>query len=210
MDIVKCQYFCEETIRHEKKYQFLRKNSNFVWGPSEKNLKQELHFYILKYKEYCKRENIETEYYPRRLHNGRGRSKAHYGLTNNMILGYLEDMVGSTENVSQALDLMRSTIHSGLKTTSFEVHHVTKPSTELTNIIKDTKIYLFHWTKSNNSVTLLTSDWKYDKNMANIGIGTRHLWLSKGHSSHLCFTLKNLQRVCASWAKSGKGRNSDY
>ena len=37
---------------------------------------------------------------------------------------------------------MRFTIHTGLKTTPFELHHGRKPRTELTNIIKDGRSFL--------------------------------------------------------------------
>ena len=40
---------------------------------------------------------------------------------------------------------MRFTIHTGLKTTSFELHHGRKPRTELTNIMKDGKSFLTNW-----------------------------------------------------------------
>ena len=40
---------------------------------------------------------------------------------------------------------MRFTIHAGLKTTPFELHHGRKPRTELTNINKDGRSFLSNW-----------------------------------------------------------------
>ena len=40
---------------------------------------------------------------------------------------------------------MRFTIHTGLKTTPFELHHGRKPRTELPNIIEDGRSFLSNW-----------------------------------------------------------------
>ena len=42
---------------------------------------------------------------------------------------------------------MRFTIHTGLKLTPFELHHGSKPRTELTNLVKDGKSFLSDWTE---------------------------------------------------------------
>ena len=49
---------------------------------------------------------------------------------------------GLTESVNRALRAMRFTIHTGLKRTPFELHHGRKLRTELTNIVKDGKIFI--------------------------------------------------------------------
>ena len=54
----------------------------------------------------------------------------------------MEDGLCLTESVNQALRVMRFTIHTGLKTTPFDLHHGRKPRTELTNIVKDGKTFL--------------------------------------------------------------------
>ena len=41
---------------------------------------------------------------------------------------------------------MRFTIHTGIKVSPLELHNGRKPKTELTNIIKDNRSYLFDWT----------------------------------------------------------------
>ena len=48
----------------------------------------------------------------------------------------MEDKFCLTECVNRALNVMRFTIHTGLKITLFELHHGRKPSTELTNVLK--------------------------------------------------------------------------
>ena len=40
---------------------------------------------------------------------------------------------------------MQFTIHTGLKTTPFELHHGHKPRTEVTNIMQDGKSFLSNW-----------------------------------------------------------------
>ena len=57
----------------------------------------------------------------------------------------MEDGLCLNKSVIRALRVMRFRIHSGLKTTPFELHHDRKPRTELTNIVKDGKTYLSNW-----------------------------------------------------------------
>ena len=59
----------------------------------------------------------------------------------------MEDGNNLTESVNRALKVMQFTIHTGLKKTPFELHHGRKPRTELTNIIKDGKSFLFNWSE---------------------------------------------------------------
>ena len=59
----------------------------------------------------------------------------------------MEDGENLTESVNRALRVMRFTVHTGLKKTSFELHHGRKPRTELTNIVKDGKTYLSDWSE---------------------------------------------------------------
>ena len=50
-----------------------------------------------------------------------------------------------TESLNWALRVMRFTIHTGLKTIWFELHHGRKPRTALANIVKDGKTYLSNY-----------------------------------------------------------------
>ena len=59
-----------------------------------------------------------------------------------MTLANMEDGNNLTESVNRALKVMRFTIHTGLRKTSFELHHGRIPRTELTNIKKDGKSLL--------------------------------------------------------------------
>ena len=45
--------------------------------------------------------------------------------------------------MSQTLELMRFTIHAGLKVTQFELHHGRNPRVELTNSFNDNKSSVF-------------------------------------------------------------------
>ena len=66
----------------------------------------------------------------------------------NLIIANLEDDMCLTECVNRALNVLRFTIHTGLKTTPrFELHHGRKPRTELTNIIKEGKSFLSNWSE---------------------------------------------------------------
>ena len=59
----------------------------------------------------------------------------------------MEDGQSLTKSVNRALRVMRFTIHTGLKKTPFELHHGRKTRTELTNIVKDGKIFLSDWSE---------------------------------------------------------------
>ena len=59
----------------------------------------------------------------------------------------MEDGLCLTESVNRALGVICFTIHTGLKITPFELHHGRKARTELTNIVKDGKTYLFNWSE---------------------------------------------------------------
>ena len=63
------------------------------------------------------------------------------------MLTSLEEGTDLTESVNRALRVMHSTKHTGLKRTSFELHHGRKPRTELSNIVKDGKAYLSDWSE---------------------------------------------------------------
>ena len=70
----------------------------------------------------------------------------------NLIDANLEE-IRSTERINRALSVTRSTIHTGLKVSPFDLHHGKKPRTELINIVKDYKNYLSDWTTLTVSVS---------------------------------------------------------
>ena len=70
----------------------------------------------------------------------------------NLIFANLENWIGSTENVNQALRVMRFTIHTGLKVRPFE-QHGRKARTESNNKIIDNESYLSDWKTMNVSVS---------------------------------------------------------
>ena len=57
----------------------------------------------------------------------------------------MEDNFCLTACVNRALHVMRFTIHTGQKTTLFELHHGRKPRTELTIVMKTGKSFLSNW-----------------------------------------------------------------
>ena len=66
----------------------------------------------------------------------------------------MEDGQSLTESVNRALRVMLFTVHTGLKKTSFELHHGRKPRTELKNIVKDGKTFLSDWSELSISASI--------------------------------------------------------
>ena len=81
------------------------------------------------------------------MHTGTGAVERAIQTLKNFIFTNLEDKTNLTECVNKALNVMRFTIHTGLKITLFELHHGRKPRTELTNIIKDGNTFLSKWSE---------------------------------------------------------------
>ena len=79
------------------------------------------------------------------MHTGTGAVERAIQTLKNLIIANLEDNTCLTECVNRALNVMRFTIHTGLKTTPFELHHGRKQRTELPNIIKDGRSFLSNW-----------------------------------------------------------------
>ena len=99
-------------------------------------------FVSKEYKEFCNAKNIETEYSTPRMHTGTVAVERAIQTLKNLIIANSEDNTCLTECVNRALNGMQFTMHTGLKTTPFELHHGRKPRIELTNIIKDEKSFL--------------------------------------------------------------------
>ena len=121
--------------------------SNFIlYGIPEKIKSDKGEAFISKeYRKFCKNRNIEIEYCTPRMHTGNGAVERAIQTLKNLIIPNLEDGIVITESVNRALRVMRFTIHTGLKITPYELHHGRKPRTELTNIVKDGKTYLYNW-----------------------------------------------------------------
>ena len=122
----------------ETKFQFIRitgENKNGQRGGDKEH------------KDFCNTKNIEIEYSTPRMHTGTGAVERAIQTLKNLIIANLEDNTCLTECVIRALNVMRLTIHTRLKTTQFELHHGRKPRTELTNIIKDGKSFLSNWSE---------------------------------------------------------------
>ena len=79
------------------------------------------------------------------MHTGTGAVERAIQTSKNLIIANLEDNICLTECVMRALKVLRFTIHTGLKTRPFELHHGRKPRTELANLIKDGRSFLSNW-----------------------------------------------------------------
>ena len=73
--------------------------------------------------EFANTKNIEIEYSTPRIHTGTGAVERAIQTLKTLIIENLEDNMCLTECVISALNVMRFTIHTGLKTTPFELHH---------------------------------------------------------------------------------------
>ena len=89
-------------------------------------------FVSKEYKEFCNSKNFEIEYSTPRMHTGTIAIEHAIQTLKNLIIANLEDNMCLTECVNRALNVMRFTIHTGLQTTPFELHHSRKPRTEIT------------------------------------------------------------------------------
>ena len=84
-------------------------------------------FISKEYKEFCNAKNIEIEYSTPRMHTGTGAVECAIQTLKNIIIAILEGNTCLTESVNRAFNVMRFTIHTGLKTTPFELHQGRKP-----------------------------------------------------------------------------------
>ena len=124
-------------------------SSNFIlYGIPEKIRSDKGGAFISnEYRQFCKSRNIEIDYYTPQMHTGNGVVERATQTIKNLIIANMEDGLCLTENVNRALRVMRFTIHTGLKTTPFELHHGRKPRNEIMNIVKDGKTYLSKWSE---------------------------------------------------------------
>ena len=84
-------------------------------------------------REFCKTRNIEIQYCKPLMHTGNGAVERAIHTLKHLIKAILEDGIVLSESVNRTLRVMRFTMHTGLKVTSFELHHCKKPMPELTN-----------------------------------------------------------------------------
>ena len=126
---------------------FLKQNFNLYGLPEKIKTDKGGAFVSKECKEFCQSKNIEIEYSTPRMHTGTGAVERAIQTLKNLIITNLEDKTCLTECVNKALNVMRFTIHTGLKTTPFELHHGRKPRTEQTNIIEDGKTFLSTWSE---------------------------------------------------------------
>ena len=104
-------------------------------------------FVSKEYKEFSKPKTIEIENSTPSMHTGTGAVERAVQTWKSLIIANVEDNACLTECVNRALNVMRFKLHTGLKTTPFELGHGRKPRIELTNIIKDGKSFLSNWSE---------------------------------------------------------------
>ena len=104
-------------------------------------------FVSKEYKEFCNAKNIEIEFSTPRMHTGTGAVERAIQTLKNLIIANWEDNTCLTECVNRALNVMRFTKQTRLKTTPFDLHNGRKRRTELTNIMKDGKSFLSIWSE---------------------------------------------------------------
>ena len=109
-------------------------------------------FISREYKTFCKHRNIEIEYSSPRLYNGTGAVERSIWTLTKLNIANLEDRIGLTESLHRALRVMRFTIHTGLKMSTFQFQYGEKPRNKLANIVNDKKNSLFGWTTMKVSV----------------------------------------------------------
>ena len=126
---------------------FLKQNFNSYRIPEKIKSDKGGAFISKDYIEFCKAKNVEIEYCTPRLHTDTGAVERAIQTMKKLKVANLEDNLCLTECVNRALKVMRFTIHTRLKLTPFELHHGRKPRTELTNLVKDGKSFLFDWTE---------------------------------------------------------------
>ena len=126
---------------------FLKQNFNLYGLPEKIKTDKGGAFISKEYKEFCESKNIEIEYSTSRTHTGTGAIERAIQTLENLISTNLEEIICLTECVNRALNVMRFTIHTGMKITPFELHHGRKLRTELTNVIKDGRSFLSNWSE---------------------------------------------------------------
>ena len=126
---------------------FLKQNFNLYGLPEKIKTDKGVAFFSKEYKDFCESENIEIEYSTPGIHTRTGAVERAIQTLKNLINTNLEENICLTECVTRALNVMRKTIHTGMKITPFELHHGRKPRTELTNVIKNGRSILSNWSE---------------------------------------------------------------
>ena len=91
------------------------------------------------YKDFCKSKTIEIENSATKLHTGTGVVNRAIQTLKILKIANMEDNLCLTERENRTLNVMRITKHTGLKFTSFVLHHSLKPLTEQTKLMKTEK-----------------------------------------------------------------------
>ena len=72
---------------------------------------------------FCKSGEMEKQYSSSRLHTGTGAVEREIQTLKILIIANLEDKIVSTENINRAFRVMRFTIRTKYKVSSFELLH---------------------------------------------------------------------------------------
>ena len=106
------------------------------------------------FKDLFEKKNMEIESSPIRLHTGTRAVERTIHTLNNLKIANLEDRIYLSGSQNQALGLLMVSIHTGMKAAwIWTSPRQEKLRSEVTDIVKDNKIYLSGFTKLNVSVT---------------------------------------------------------
>ena len=83
----------------------------------------------------CKKLNVKRIYGTPYIHTATGLIERGIKTLKNLMKTNMEDKCTVSEALSRSLNVMRTTIHSSIKETSFERHYGRKPRTEITSYL---------------------------------------------------------------------------
>ena len=125
--------WCKNTI-YETVISFLNEYINVYGVPKRIKSDKGGAFISKEYKEFCRSQNIDRAYGTANLFTGTGLVERTIQSLKNLVLPNLEDNQNLHESGNRALYVLRFTIHSETRKTSFESHFGRAPRTRLSNV----------------------------------------------------------------------------
>ena len=130
---------CKNT-NHETVIAFLNEFTN-VYGVRKRiKLDRGGAFVSKQYKEFCKSQNIVSEYGSANLHTGTGLVERTIQSMKNLTLANVEDGTNLRESVARALHVLRLAVHSKTNKSPFEIHFKCELRTRLSNLKSDVSV----------------------------------------------------------------------
>ena len=167
---------CKNT-NHDTVIIFLREYINVYGVPKTIKSDNGSAFISKEHKSFCKEYNIIRKYGTPNLHTGTGLVEKTTQSLKNLTKTNLEETQNLRESLNKALYVLRSTTHSEIKKTPFELHFGREPGTKLSNLknsisvnSKDLSVYITR-NSAGEIIDLLvmskkkTNDLKYRRGM---------------------------------------------